>query len=152
PRLADVSLDDLERRVKEAGLEVIGRGEQRSPALQRFIHYEKDGVQGTAYVNRVPMAEGTPAESEELLTLPTIKSWIDFDRAQKLELVYGIQGPYVMSFTGKSKDVSLSQFAQVSQGITFSLQGSSFGSPDPASNANEAKSLWRAQALDELSL
>jgi serine/threonine protein kinase len=150
--LSEMTLARLHRRVEDAGLTVTGRGEQTDPTWMIFVHYEGKGERGTAYVNRVLLPPSLPPESAELLTLPTIKAWIEFDRAQELELAYGIEGPYVLSLTGKAQDSTLAIFDQLGAGLSLSLRGSSFGHPDPASDANDAKPLWRATSLADLSL
>jgi len=138
---------DLERRLQAAGATPTGRDSQ---GLMKFVHFTSEDVTGTFYLNRVPLSDQLPAESRELATLPTVKSWIEFDRKHGLELVYGIQGGHVMSLTGESREPTLALFEKLTQGLSFKIRGSSFGHPDPATQAADARSYWRAKTLAEI--
>jgi serine/threonine protein kinase len=151
--LADLTVEELARRVAALGLEVTQRGSQESENEMLFVHYrDPDGATGTAYVNRFAIPKGTPREDYALLLLEPIRTWIEFDRQQGLELIYGIEGDRVLSFAGSAKEPSRARFAALAKGLVFEAKGSSFGTPDPnpAEKVADAKPLWRARSIDDV--
>jgi serine/threonine protein kinase len=147
--LSEMTRSELERRLIAAGAAITGRGEEPT---QQYLYFSGNGMSGTAYLNQVSIGGNLTRSDRELATLPTIKSWIAFDRAQGLELAYGVDGDRVLSLTGTSKGPTLALFEKLAKGFALRLRGSSFGRPDPATYADDAKSLWHAKSLADLGL
>lgn len=149
-RLADVTLEQLEQRVLAAGCEVLDRSVQAYPAPMMMIQYRKGGDTGTVYVNQLAAPIGTPPDAIELFALLAVNGWIDFDHDLDLELAYGVSGNHVLSVTGTTKRIR-DLVTSVAKGLELKIVGSSFGSPNPAAIREDAKPLWVAKSLDDLS-
>ena len=147
--LADVTLEQLEQRVLGAGCEVLDRSMQTSPAPMMMIQYRKGKDGGTVYLNEVKAPVGVPPASFELYALLAVKVWIDFDRDQDLALAYGVSDNFVLSVTGTTGHIR-DLLKSVAEGLELKIVGSSFGSPNPASIREDAKPLWPARSLDDL--
>jgi serine/threonine protein kinase len=154
----DLTVDELAARVEAAGMDITEKGEtDGGGTIMKFVHYvAPDGSTGTAYVNHIRWPKGTPRASMPLLSMDLVKSWIEFDRQIGLELFYGVEGQAVMSFATSAKTAAAGRerFAKLVAGLTFDVQGSSFGAPDkdPATKLADAKSLWSARSIDDLSM
>ena len=147
--LSRLTIADLEQRLLAEGARITGRGEE---GAMQYLHFTGSDVAGTAYLNTIPAGPGSAGGSPELGALPSIKSWIIFDRAQGLELAYGVEGDRVLSLTGRVKEPTLALFETLAKGVSLRIRGSSFGPPDPATRAEDARPLWRAKSLAELEL
>jgi hypothetical protein len=141
---------DLDKRARGAGVEITGDGEAHGNI---YVHFrDKSGSSGTAYVTLAPMNPALPEKSRELAALSAVKSWIEYDREHGLELVYGIQGDHVLSVASSDEKAAVAVFDKLASGIELRIRGSSFGRPDPATQADDAKLHWRAKSLSDLTL
>jgi hypothetical protein len=80
-----------------------------------------------------------------------VRRWIELDRANGYELVYAVDGRYVLSLTGTS-EATIRVFEAVANGLSFEIEGNSIVGPNPAMDPHETRRLWRAKSLHELSL
>lgn len=147
--LSELTARELERRVEAAGADVIGRAEE--PTMS-FVRFRAHGMHGIAYLNRTPSHGEMPRDTWALAALAIVKKWIDQDRAHGQELVYGVQGDRVLSVAGTQAGPTRRVFQELARGFTFEARGSSFEGPNPAMNAADARALWRAKSLSEVSL
>ena len=148
-KLTELSVPEMKRRVEAAGVDIFG-GE--AGPMQSYVRYHADGTDGMAYVSHVPAHVDMPRDTWAVAALASIKRWIDQDRAHGHELVYGVQGDRVLSVAGSKPGPTQRVFDELARGFSFEARGSSFGGPNPAMNAADAKVLWRAKSLTDLSL
>jgi hypothetical protein len=149
----EMTLDELDTRMKATGLRITGRLEQHREPRWWQVSYDAPGGQGVAfaYLIELPIPADAGPVGQPIYTLPTIATWIKGDRAIGQELVYGITDNWVLCIAGHDAKKITAAFEVLAADIQLTVRGNSFSGPDPATNAADSKVTWTAKSLDQLS-
>ncbi len=148
--LSEMTIDELEARVKKSGLRVTAKqGRSKKPA-DYMITYEHQDKTAYAYLIELQMPAELPKEQYAISMLPTIKQWVDLDRAQSQGLVYGILGNWVLCIAGFDAATTAKAFDALAEGFELEARGDSFSGPDPATVPKDSRVLWRAEKLEKM--
>jgi len=113
---------------------------------QLTIHFRDGQSFGYVYLNHVPTGAVEPGAGQTLQSLVTVRGWEKYDHEHGFGLAYLIEDDYVLSMAwspdGEAR--ALPKFDELCAGLEHDVRGTSWASPDPATEPGGTKKFWLA--------